>query len=140
MKVEITDDGLRVFVQNAYFKNVDFNQKEEIVSKIKDLFISLKKRYHLHIKGLYKVKVYPHKVGVVIEAILLDEENYGSSDVDLRIIILFQKDLYLKIDDYSFIENTSFSYLYKDGYYIDLNEIDDICKYIEYGMIVSDFS
>ena len=140
MKVEITDDGLRVFVQNAYFKNVDFNQKEDIVSKIKDLFISLKKRYHLHIKGLYKVKVYPHKVGVVIEAILLDEENYGSSDVDLRIIILFQKDLYLKIDDYSFIENTSFSYLYKDGYYIDLNEIDDICKYIEYGMIVSDFS
>jgi len=140
VKVEITDDGLRVFVQNAYFKNVDFNQKEEIVSKIKDLFISLKKRYHLHIKGLYKVKVYPHKVGVVIEAILLDEENYGSSDVDLRIIILFQKDLYLKIDDYSFIENTSFSYLYKDGYYIDLNEIDDICKYIEYGMIVSDFS
>ena len=138
MKVEITDDGLRIFVQNVYFKNLDWDNKEEVALRIKDLFIKIKKRYSLFIKGLYKVKVYPHKIGVIIEAILIDEDNYNNVDVDLRIIVLYQKDIYLKIDDHDFLGDLDISYFYKDSYYVDLNEIDDIYKYIEYGNIVFD--
>jgi len=42
----------------------------------KDLngFFQIRKKYHLYIKGLYKVKVYPNKIGTYIEAIQLEED------------------------------------------------------------------
>ena len=78
--------------------------------------------------------MYPSSVGVLLYIILLDEDNYSNLDLDLRIIIIFNKDIYLKIDDSSFIDNLP--YTYKDSYYINVEDIDVIEKYIEYGSLV----
>ena len=46
---------------------------------------------------------------------------------------------YLKIDDSSFVINTDLPYFYKNNsYYIDVDNIDDITPYIEFGTIVSE--
>lgn len=137
MRIEIIDDGIKMFFQNEFFSNINWHEKEQVVEKIKSLFLRIRKKYHLHIKGLYKVKVYPHEIGVTIEAIQLEEETYTNADVDLRIIILFQREMYLKIEDSSFIEDTNLPYFYKNGYYVDVDDIDNIIKYIEYGTLVS---
>lgn len=137
MKIEVIDDGLKIFCQNYFFKDISWDEKDEVIDKIKEIFLKIRRNYHVHIKGLYRVKVYPSKYGVIIEAVQIEEETYTSADVDLRIIILFQKDIYLKIEDSSFIENKKVSYFYKDNYYLDIDE-KDINKYIEFGSLVLD--
>ena len=134
MKIEKIEDGYKLFIQNIYFKDINWNDKESVIERIKEIITKIKKRYNLKIKGLYRVKVYPSSVGVLLYIILLDEDNYSNLDLDLRIIIIFNKDIYLKIDDSSFIDNLP--YTYKDSYYINVEDIDVIEKYIEYGSLV----
>lgn len=134
MKIEKIEDGYKLFIQNVYFKDINWNDKESVIERIKEIITKIKKRYNLKIKGLYRVKVYPSSVGVLLYIILLDEDNYSNLDLDLRIIIIFNKDIYLKIDDSSFIDNLP--YTYKDSYYINVEDIDVIEKYIEYGSLV----
>lgn len=80
--------------------------------------------------------MFPSKVGVLLYILLLDEDNYSNLDLDLRIVIIFNKDIYLKVDDSSFIIENNLPYMYKDSYYINVDDIDKINKYIEYGSIV----
>ena len=134
MKIEKIEDGYKLFVQNIYFKDINWNDKETVIDRIKEIIVKIKKRYNLKIKGLYRVKVYPSKVGVLLYILLLDEDNYSNLDLDLRIVIIFNKDIYLKIEDSSFINDLS--YTYKDNYYVNIEDIDIIDKYIEYGTLV----
>lgn len=136
MKIERLEDGYKLFIQNVYFKDINWNDKEIVIERIKEIINKIKKRYNLKIKGLYRVKVYPSKVGVFLYILLLDEENYSGLDLDLRIVIIFNKNIYLKIDDSSFIIDNNLPYMYKDSYYINIDDIDVIDKYIEYGSIV----
>lgn len=134
MKIEKIEDGYKLFIQNIYFKDINWNDKECVIERIKEIITKIKKRYNLKIKGLYRVKVYPSKIGVILYVLLLDEENYSNIDLDLRIIVVFNKDVYLKIEDSSFIDRLP--YTYKDSYYINVEDITNIDKYIEYGSIV----
>ncbi len=134
MKIEKIEDGYKLFIQNIYFKDINWNDKECVIERIKEIITKIKKRYNLKIKGLYRVKVYPSKIGVILYVLLLDEENYSNIDLDLRIIVIFNKDVYLKIEDSSFIDRLP--YTYKDSYYINVEDITNIDKYIEYGSIV----
>jgi len=45
--------------------------KKDLNGFIKNLFNKIRKKYHLYIKGLYKVKVYPNKIGTYIEAYII---------------------------------------------------------------------
>ena len=133
MKIEELEEGYKLFIQNVYFRDINWNDKESVIDRIKDIINKIKKRYNLKIKGLYRVKVYPNSVGVLIYILLLDEDNYGDCELDLRIILILNKDIYLKIVDSSFILDKNTPYLYKNNYYINLKDIDDYNKYIEYG-------
>ena len=55
MRIEIIDDGIKIFIQNGFIKNIDWDDKEQVVESIKNLFNKIRKKYHLYIKGLYKV-------------------------------------------------------------------------------------
>lgn len=134
MKIEKIEDGYKLFIQNVYFKDINWNDKESVIERIKEIITKIKKIYNLKIKGLYRVKVYPSSVGVILYILLLDEDNYSNLDLDLRIVIIFNKDIYLKIEDSSFIGNLP--YTYKDSYYVNVEDITNIDKYIEYGSIV----
>ena len=136
MKIERLEDGYKLFIQNVYFKDINWNDKEIVIERIKEIINKIKKRYNLKIKGLYRVKVYPSKVGVLLYVLLLDEDNYSNLDLELRIVIIFNKDIYLKVDDSSFLIDNNLPYIYKDSYYINIDNIDIIDKYIEYGSIV----
>ena len=139
MKVEYIEDGMEIFFQNYFFKNIDWNKKEEVIEKIKEILLKINEQYNLNMRGLYKIKVYPHKIGVFIQVISIDEELYSDSLLDLIIVILFNKELFLKINDYLYIENSNLNFINKNNsYYLDLKNIDaiNIIKYIEFGKIV----
>ena len=136
MKVEQIEDGFKVFLQNVYFKDINWDDKERVIKRIKEVISKIKKIYNLSIKGLYRVKVYPSNVGVFIYILLLDEDNYSDCDLDLRIVLILNKDIYLKFRDSSFILDKNTPYLYKNDYYINIKDIDDYNKYLEYGELI----
>ena len=135
MKVESMEDGFRIFVQNNYFDKIDWDNKDKISEQVKNIFFMIKKNYHISIKGLYRVKVYPNKLGVLIIAIKLDNESYGSSEFDLRIIVFFDKEIYLKFDDCYLLDKLKLSYFYKDDYFVNINDVSDIINCVEFGEI-----
>ena len=137
MKVEYIEDGLRIFLQNCYFDKIDWENKEQVSTQIKKIFLMISKNYHVVVSGLYRVKVYPNKFGVMIVAIKLDNQSYGSSDFDLRIFVCLDKELYFKFDDYYLLENLKLPYFYKDGYYVNVNDVNDIINCIEFCNLIS---
>ena len=47
MRIEIIDDGIKIFIQNGFIKNIDWDDKEQVVESIKNLFNKIRKRYSL---------------------------------------------------------------------------------------------
>ncbi len=135
MKVEIIDDGFRIFLQNNYFNDINWEDKDEIIDKINDVFDDIKKNYHIYLKGLYRVKVYPNEVGVIIYTILLDNDTYSSNDFDLKIVVLLNKKFYLRINDYSFVKDKNY-FLYNDYCYVNTSDINNYLSLIEFGDLV----
>ena len=135
MKVEIIDNGFRIFLQNNYFNNINWEDKDEIIYRINDVFNLIEKNYHIHLKGLYRVKVYPNEVGVIIYTILLDNDTYSSNDYDLKIVVLLNKNFYLRTNDYSFVKDKNY-FSYNDYCYINISDISNYLSYVEFGDLV----
>lgn len=133
MKIEYQNDLLIVYLYKYIFS---FNHKEELYKEIKNLFINLIKNYHLDLNGYFKVDIYENlKYGVVLEI----NKIYGNSNdfIDLKIILHHNTKFYLVMDDYHFFNNHDV--IIKDNkYYIDIEKIDNILKYVEFGIIKYD--
>ena len=89
----------------------------------------------MQLKGFYKIKIYPHEVGVFIEVIKLDDDNYDGSDIEFRVMVIFNKEMYLKTSDISYISDVSNIIFYNDNYYVDLDSLDNILSVIDMGQI-----
>ncbi len=137
MRVESMDEDIRIFIHNFYFNNIDWHDKLEIETNIRDILNKICNNYKIKLKGFYRIKIYPHNIGTFIEVIKIDDDNYDGCEVDFRIVVIFNKEMYLKLDDYYyFIE---YEKLYYDGYYyINLDDIDDYLNIIDFGDIVFD--
>ncbi len=136
MKVEENNDGINIFLNNIYFKDVIWDSKSTIEESIRDIILKVKKYYKVQLKGFYKIKIYPHEVGVFIEVIKLDDDNYDGSDIEFRVMVIFNKEMYLKTSDISYISDVSNIIFYNDNYYVDLDSIDNILSVIDMGQIV----
>ena len=45
MRIEIIDEGIKIFIQNGFIKNIDWDDKEQVVESIKNLFNKIRKQY-----------------------------------------------------------------------------------------------
>ena len=137
MKLEYTDDGIRIFLQEVYFKNIDLNDKDSLTTKLNYIFTYITRVYHFSMKGLYRIKIYKTKFGFIIDSILLDKDTYSGNDFEFKILVILNKNFYYKTEEYSLVKD--FDYYYKDGfYYISLSEISNFINYSEFGSIVFD--
>lgn len=135
MKVEYTEDGLRVFLQNIYFNDVDLEDKDNIVSKLNYIFDFITDVYHYSIKGLYRVKVYPTRICFIIDLVLLDKDTYSGNDFEFKILVILNKKIYFKTEEFSLVKDMD--YYYNDGfYYVNLDKISDFNSYSEFGNII----
>ena len=79
MKVEkINDDLINIYFNPFYFKDIDLNNKLELIEVIKDLIKKAESRYKLFLSGFYKIKVYPNKkLGVFLNIIKIDDNEFS---------------------------------------------------------------
>ena len=47
MRIEIIDEGIKIFIQNGFIKNIDWDDKEQVVESIKNLFNKIRKRLNI---------------------------------------------------------------------------------------------
>lgn len=134
MKIKCINEDYYLYIPKEQI-HFPMDNKEKLVEYIKEIIIRLKVFYNIHLQGFYKIYIYPNnKYGLILKIICLDDIDIET--IDLRIIIQRGIDLYLKTEDYFIFKDKN---LYYEGfYYKNIQEIDDIYRYIEYCDIYLD--
>ena len=134
MKVLLKDKKIFVYL---YSEEIDIDNIDELNKKIRSIFVKLIKRYHLDFFGLNRVIVYHNRhYGLVLEIDKVYEPYYNKGIIDLKIIVYKNSIMYLEFDDYCFSSKPR-KLIYKNNkYYLNIDEISNITKYIEYGRVI----
>lgn len=125
MKIEVIDDDRFIIYYSLILDDILEYDIEDIKLFIKLLVVRLDSKFNLDIKGYYNLDVYVNKI-LILEFYKIDEY---CDKVDLNIIIHLNSTILVKFDDYFLNENKK--YLYKDKYYMKIEDID-FNKYIEF--------
>lgn len=135
MRIEIVDKrNIYIFLNSAYFNDIDLNSKEDIIFVVKDFIVKYKKK--LNLRGFYKVKVYANsKVGLFLEIIRIDDIEI-SNNVDLRVIVHLDDKIYFKTEEYDILPKNSPIYYLDNNFYCDLDSIDNILNIVEFGQFI----
>ena len=136
MRVEIINsEYLTVFLNKCYFDEIDFEKKSDIIVCIKDIISKIDSRYRLNLNGFYKIKVFPNKkLGVYLDLIKIDDNDFNDR-ADFRIVIYQDSNFYLEMDVCD-IKNIDEKIYYNNNFYININDINNIDKYMDYGQII----
>lgn len=136
MKIEFKEDKTIVYL---YKYELSFDNIEKLNKEIKNIFIKLIKVYNLDLHGFLKVYVYCNKIyGYVLEI----ETLYNDSDfeaVDLKLVIYENCEFYFKTSDYFLVNKFDKVYYDEDYFYVNVKELDNLMKFIEFGEIIYNF-
>lgn len=129
MKLIIKSDTLYYLILPVNLKSLT---EEEIISKIKHIFLNYNHKYHLLEPGFYEVDVYHHNiVGTILKVEKIDTFDF-SEEVDLRVVIKDKIKIYLKL-----IDKTDFPE-FKSKIDVDTLSLKDYLHLIEHSNIIID--
>ena len=129
MKLIIKSDTLYYLILPINLKNL---KEEEIITKIKHIFLKYNHKYHLLEPGFYEVDVYHHNVvGTILKVEKIDTFDF-SEEVDLRVVIKDKIKIYLKL-----IDETDFPE-FKSKIDVDTLSLKDYLHLIEHSNIIID--
>lgn len=129
MKLIIKSDTLYYLILPINLKSLT---EEEIITKIKHIFLNYNHKYHLLEPGFYEVDVYHHNViGTILKVEKIDTFDF-SEEVDLRVVIKDKIKIYLKL-----IDETDFPEL-KNKIDVDTLSLKEYLKLIEHSNIIID--
>lgn len=128
-------DSYKFFINKYFFKDINVDEKEQIVDFVKE--VVLKKRKILNLRGFYKVIVYVNKkVGIFIDITKLEDSSYFNN-LDLRVIVNSNSEVYFETEDYFLIEKAKEKYFYNNKFYALIDEeFDNILERVEFGRFI----
>lgn len=138
MKVLKEDDDSFVIYLFSVLDSKKLEDKQEIITLVKNTVLKVNKIYHLNLKGFYKVRVYLNKkVGLVIEIIQVDDISIHPT-IDFRVLVYFDQDFYIEVDDYDVLPLHKKVIFVNDKFYIDVCSLDDkeISYLLEFGRVI----
>ena len=134
MRIEmISSDNYSIFINSNYTNIDDYADKNNIIRNVKEIIIKIQSMINLY--GFYKVKVYVcKKIGLFIDISKIDSSY--SDNLDLRIIVFLDEDVYVGVDDYFLVSDVKDVRNYNDKYYVKVNDLDNIFNIIEFGNFI----
>lgn len=137
MRFEIVDDDcIDVFINKYNFRNFEIDQKDILLTTIKDLILKMNIRYKLNLSGFYKIKVYPNdRLGVFLNIIKIDDNDF-SNEAEFRIIVYNDEKFFLETEEVEIFDRKILKRYYNGKFYIDIDEIDNIFSFIDMGNII----
>ncbi len=140
MRLDYQDqDHFSVYLNNAYLKLEDYENKESIAKDMKRFVLKFSRRYHLDLHGFYRVVIYLNqKVGMFIEIEKIDTFELDMTSVDFKIVIYLRQPFYLKVADYDLLPKKGTSYYFEGSYYLNIDHIEEreLLSLLELGSIV----
>ena len=132
----LTENNYSIFIIKESFNKIDFSKEKDLEKIISKIILYLKYEYDLLLKGIYEVEIFiNNKVGAFIYIEKIDT-YIPYKDIDLKIKVILESTFYFKTKDYDVLKDKNNVYLYQDEYYINVNELDNIIKYIEFGEVI----
>lgn len=138
MKVLKEDDNSFVIyffdVKEAYSEE----DKPQIIKIVKDVVLRANQIYRLNLKGFYKVRVYLNKkIGFVIEIINVDDISLNHA-LDLRVLVYFDQDFYIEVDNFDFLPNQKKIVCVNNKYYINADSLskNEMISLLELGNVI----
>ena len=133
MKVEFGIDKVIIYL---YQYKLSINNIDILSKEIKNIFTSLIKKYNIDFFGYLKVNIYNNlKYGNIIEIEKIVDNSLYSNIIDLKITVYKDYPMYFEFDSY-YDDILPIKTINKKGkYLININNIENILKYIEYGKI-----
>ncbi len=128
------NEKIVLYLYNYFFKST---LKNDIVSDIKQIFIKLIKYYNYKLGGVYNVLVYENlKYGTILEIEKKDELLFNPDLIDIKVKIYKDTNFYFKTKDYFVLEEYKNIYYDNNNYYINILDIDNLNKVLEFGEII----
>lgn len=136
MKIEVCGkDNYSIFLNKEFFKGMDLSDRESLIQFIKNFILKFKNK--LNMRGFFKIRVFPNeKVGMFLDVVKLDDMEL-SNNVDLRVIIMNDADVFFETEDFEIIKNCN-EKRYLDGmFYCVVDEaFDEIFEKVEWGRFI----
>jgi len=119
MHILLTDeDNLIILIPN----NLYDKEKSQTMKKIKSFLLTYNKIYHFLSHGFYQVEVsFNEMIGTILEIIKLDEFEFESSTIDLKIVLTGKKKMGLKLEDPMFLKDY---YIYQDKFCVSDKQLN----------------
>ncbi len=134
MKIEFDDNIIIIYLYRYSF---NFDDKNNLNNEIKKIFVKLIKKYNLDLFGYSKVNLYKNKnYGSVLEIEKIYNNDYNLNIIDLKVLIHEDNPFYLEMNDYYFDSMNDKIINYNGKYYLNLNDVNNIYKIIEFGKII----
>lgn len=135
MKIElISNDSFNIFINKEYFKDVNFQDKDNIIDIVKDLVLRLKNK--LCMNGFYKVKAYVNeRVGLFLDVLKIEEIEF-SNNIDLRVIVCLNENVLFELEDICDLPKNIKVRSFHNKYYIDIDDVDNLYDILEFGRFV----
>ena len=134
MKIECIEKKIIIYL---YKTMLDFDNIEKLNEDIKSIFVKMIKIYNLDFFGYSKVHIYENKkYGSVLEIEKIYNNDFNMDIIDLKLVVHKDTPFYLEFNDYLFDEKKNDVIVRDNKFYLDLDKIDNIYEYIEFGKIV----
>lgn len=117
-------------------KDICDDDKVTTVKEIKKFLLTYNKIYHFLAPGFYQVEVsFNQLVGTILEISRLDDFDFDTSTIDLRIVLVGKKKIGLELLD---PRNLKKCYVYQNKLYISDDELDKkvFLSLVEHSRIV----
>ena len=138
MKIDIHDNNTTIYI-NKVFIDFDIKEKTELERFIMNIVLKLKKKKNNKLSGFYKAFVYSNNnYGIIIDLIKQDDLDLFPELIDLKLIIFYDSEIYLKTNDYFKVKDLNKYYKYSNNYYINISEINnnELLNLIEFSKII----
>lgn len=134
MKIEYSNNKIIIYL----FKyDLSYDNVNNLNTEIKNIFIKLIKIYKFDFFGYFKVIIYRNKkYGSILEIEKIYSSDYEKEIIDLKIIVKDDIDIYLCFDEYPYLIDNNYIFVFNNKYYVNIKNIDNIYNYIEFGLPV----
>ena len=126
MKVFSYDDVYVLFLNSWNMKEMNWEDKKEVSSYVKELILKMKDIYFILLKGFYKVHIYENKkIGMILEFLKVHDDTFGLEDIDLKVSVNKEYPFLLKTTCFDILSSFPWFYFYKEEYYIPVSMLDE---------------
>ena len=135
----INDTDFKLFLNNNFFEEIEYESKEELMALLKAIILKLKKSYGIIVSGFYEVNIYIlKKIGIEFHFTKNNDSTFSNKVVDLKMTIHLSPNVYLKFNNYDYVSEYS-NLRYSEGnFYLkpdllddnDLIKLSDLCTII----------